>query len=252
MPENNLTQISLFILVIAAAFFIGTLFTKVQNLEKTSQLSSDKVAVLPANTANLNNAVDNNQLAATPKPAQAPAVTPEDYIQGDKNALVTLIEYADLECPFCKQFHPTMQQILKEYQGKVRWVYRHYPLPFHANAQKEAEAAECAGKLGGNQAFWKYIDSIYERTTGNGTGFSLDKLTPLAKEIGVNQAGFQKCLDSGEFSQKVKDQMQQGSQAGVAGTPATFLIDSQGETQFINGALPFDQIKPMIEQVLTN
>ncbi|MFH1112185.1 MAG: thioredoxin domain-containing protein [Patescibacteria group bacterium] len=108
-----------------------------------------------------------------------------DYVLGDINAPVTVVEYSDLECPFCKRFHPTKQQIMTEFPGKVRWVFRHFPLSFHANAQKEAEAAECAGKLGGAEKYWAFIDKIFERTTSNGTGFALTDLTKLAKEVGL-------------------------------------------------------------------
>ena len=75
-------------------------------------------------------------------------MTKEDWVFGNRNAEIALIEYSDLECPFCKKFHPTAQQVVDEYKGKVMWVFRHYPLSFHANAQKEAEASECAAELG--------------------------------------------------------------------------------------------------------
>ncbi len=108
-----------------------------------------------------------------------------DYILGDPNASVTVVEYSDLECPFCKRFQPTRQQIMAEFPGQVRWVFRHFPLNFHANAQKRAEAAECAGKLGGAEKYWAFIDKIFERTTSSGTGFTLADLPKLAEELGI-------------------------------------------------------------------
>lgn len=108
-----------------------------------------------------------------------------DYIRGDKNAPVTMIEYSDLECPFCKSIHPSLVRIMNEYPGKVKWVYRHFPLSFHANAQKEAEAAECIGKLAGADKYWEFIDKVFERTTSNGTGFALTALPTLAGELGI-------------------------------------------------------------------
>lgn len=239
LPRNYITPI-LVILLLVASFLIGTLYTKVQTLEKGSVV---------ARTAQ-----DGGNQAALQPPAQVaakkPEITSEDHIRGNKNANVALVEYSDLECPFCKRFHPTMQQVMKEYGDKVKWIYRHYPLSFHANAQKEAEASECAAKLGGNDAFWKYVDAILERTTSNGTGFALDKLVPLAKENGLDESKFKTCLDSGEFTQKVKDQTEKGTQEGVTGTPGTIIIDAKGNTQLVPGALPFDQIKPMIDAVL--
>ena len=131
------------------------------------------------------------------------------------------------------------------------WVFRHYPLAFHANAQKEAEAAECAGSLGGNDAFWKYVDTIFERTTATGTGFALDKLAPLAKEIGLNEASFTECLDSGKFTQKIEDQMSGGTAVGVTGTPGNILLNTKtGKTRLIPGAYPLEQMKTEIDALL--
>ena len=145
-----------------------------------------------------------------------------------------------------------MQQVMADYGDKVKWVYRHFPLSFHANAQKEAEASECAAKLGGNDGFWKYTDKIFEKTTSNGTGFALDQLVPLAKEIGLNESKFKSCLDTGEFAQKVKDQITTGTAEGVTGTPGTIIIDAKGGTQLVPGAVPYEQIKPMIEKALSS
>lgn len=246
-PKNILSgnfNIILVLVLIGASFAIGSLYTKVKYLENGA-------AVAGTTTTGNNQAAGVPAAAGAPQQAtKKPEVTNSDWYRGSKNAKVTLVEYSDYECPFCKSFHPTMQQVMKEYGDKVKWVYRHYPLSFHANAQKEAEAAECAGKLGGNDAFWKYTDVIFDRTTSNGTGFALDKLTPLAKELGLNESSFKQCLDSGEMAQKVKDQMAKGTEEGVSGTPGTIIIDGKGNTQLVPGALPFDQVKPMIDQAL--
>lgn len=239
-------NIVLVLILIVASFVIGSLYTKVKYLERGA-------AVAGTTTTGTNQAAGAPAAAGAPQPqvaAKKPEVTNADWYRGNKNAKVVMVEYSDLECPFCIRFHPTMQQVMKEYGDKVKWVYRHYPLSFHANAQKEAEAAECAGKLGGNESFWKYADAIFSRTSGNGTGFALDKLVPLAKELGLNESSFKQCLDSGEMAQKVKDQMAKGSEEGVTGTPGTIIIDAKGDTQLVPGALPFDQIKPMIDKAL--
>lgn len=181
---------------------------------------------------------------------KVPEVTDADHIRGNKDAKVTFIEYSDFECPFCKRFEPTMKQIEQEYGDKVRIVYRHYPLSFHANAQKEDEASECASELGGNDGFWAYHDAILDRTTSNGTGFALDALVPLAKELGLNEAKFKECLDSGKYAQHVKDDMAGGSAAGVTGTPGSILIDAAGNSQLISGAVPFATIKSALDAAL--
>lgn len=183
----------------------------------------------------------------------AKAVSQDDHVRGAKNPKVYLVEYSDFECPFCKSFHPSMQQVLQEYADQVAWVYRHFPLSFHANAPKEAEATECANELGGNDAFWKYTDKIFERTTSNGTGFALDQLVPLAKEIGLNEAKFKSCLDEGRYAQHVNQDISEGTSAGVNGTPTTFILTADGKTiTSIPGALPYPQVKQAIDQALKN
>ncbi len=179
------------------------------------------------------------------------AVGNDDHVRGNKNASVTLIEYSDFECPFCKQFAPTTAQILTDYKDKVRLVYRHFPLSFHANAQKEAEASECVAKLSGEDAFWQFHDKIFERTTSNGTGFALTDLGPLAKEIGVSQTKFQDCLDSGEMASVVSSDLNDGTTAGITGTPGTIIVDKNGKAQIIPGAYPFATMKQIIDQALS-
>lgn len=240
----NMTPVLVTVLILAA-YFIGVLQTKAEFLEKRSVGTTDVQAVNAA--APPSNAPPT---AGPQKAVKKPELSEDDYIRGNKKAKVALVEYSDMECPYCKRFHPTMQQVISEYGDEVKWVYRHFPLSFHANAQKESEAAECAGKLGGNEAFWKYVDKIFERTTSNGSGFALDALVPLAGEVGLSKTKFKTCLDSGEFAQKVKDQMADGTAEGVTGTPGTIIIDGNGATQLVPGAVPFEQLKPMIEQVL--
>lgn len=236
-------------LLMLAFFFLGSLWTKVQFLEKTNAQAVAPTPNLAANPPSANVIVPPG-----PQPAQQatkkPEITNGDHVRGNKNANIALVEYSDMECPFCKRFHPTMQQVIKDYGDKVKWVYRHYPLSFHANAQKEAEASECAAKLGGNDAFWKYVDAILQRTTSNGTGFPLDKLVPLASEIGLNKTTFSSCLESGEFTQKVQDQITSGTAEGVTGTPGTIIINANGQTQLVPGAIPYEQLKPIIDTAI--
>lgn len=186
--------------------------------------------------------------------AQAGVVKPvdlaTDHILGDKNAKVFVIEYSDFECPFCVRFHPTMKQLLDNNKGKVAWVYRHYPLSFHQNAEKEAEASECASEQGGNDAFWKYTDKIFERTTSNGTGFPLANLVPLAKEIGLDDAKFKTCLDSGKFAKHVGEDMSEGQAAGVSGTPGSIVWTKNGFAEIVSGAVPLASIQVVIDQAL--
>lgn len=185
-----------------------------------------------------------------PTPGEVKPVSKQDHVFGNANAAVTMIEYSDTECPFCKKFHPTAQQAVKEYNGKVRWVYRHFPLSFHANAQKQAEASECAAELGGNDAFWKYLNTIFERTTSGGTGFANENLVPLAKELGLNEQKFKACLDGGTYAKYVKDALLEGQKAGIDGTPGTLLLAKNGKKALIPGAVPYGELKNEIDKLL--
>lgn len=248
MPEKGsrfssgaIVQTAIIILLVVSAFLLGSLWTKVQILERggVASVTSRSAAVTPAATPPAQEAKD------------VPKVTKDDHVRGDPNARIALVEYSDIECPFCKRFHSTAQQVVDAYKGKVMWVYRHYPLSFHANAQKEAEAAECANELGGVDAFWKYVDTIFERTTSNGTGFPLEKLAPLARELGLNEAKFKECVDSGKYEKHVKEDMDGGTKAGVTGTPGNILLDTKtGKTRLIPGAVPFETIKAAIDELL--
>ena len=175
-----------------------------------------------------------------------------DHIFGNPDAPISLIEYSDFECPFCKRFHPTAKQVVKAYGGQVNWVYRHFPLNFHnPGAQKQAEASECANELGGSDVFWKFTDAIYARTKSNGKGFALSKLVPLATEIGLDGEQFQTCLDSGKFAARVQEDFTEGSKVGITGTPGNILLNNQtGEARLKSGAQPFAAFKTDIDEML--
>lgn len=176
-----------------------------------------------------------------------PPVDPKkDHIRGNPDATVAVIEYSDFECPFCKRHHPTMQQIVDTYGDDVMWVYRHFPLSFHPNAQKAAEASECANELGGNDAFWQFTDGIFALDA-----LSTDAFVIVAKNIGLNETTFKGCLDSGKYAQHVQEDMNGGSAAGVNGTPGNIVLDLEsGETELISGAYPFDSFKTAIDAML--
>lgn len=175
-----------------------------------------------------------------------------DHIRGKADAPFTIIEYSDYECPFCKRFHNTMNELLVQYPDQLNWVYRHYPLGFHnPGAQKQAEASECVAQIAGNDAFWAFSDALYERTRSNGNGFSVDKLLPLASEMGVDEAAFSECFNSERFKEKVESDFMAGSKAGVTGTPGSFLVHNASNTViFISGAQPLESLKEALDQFI--
>ena len=180
------------------------------------------------------------------------AVDPQrDHIFGNPEAPITLVEYSDFECPYCKRFHPMVVQLMENNPDKIRWVYRHFPLGFHnPGAQKQAEASECVAELDGNDAFWAYSDFIYQRTKAGGNGFPLENLRPLAEEIGVDGNAFDECLMSGRMTARVQEDLENGAQSGVKGTPASFLLNRDGEVRFVSGALPVENLQAVVDELL--
>ncbi|MBI2023837.1 thioredoxin domain-containing protein [Candidatus Giovannonibacteria bacterium] len=179
-------------------------------------------------------------------------VDSSDHQFGSPEAEIKLVEYSDLECPFCKIFHETLKKIMSEYgnNGKVVWVYRHFPLEqIHPKAQKEAEASECAAELGGNEAFWAYIDKVFNITPSNNKLDPL-KLPIIAEEIGLDKAKFESCLSSGKWKERVNSDYRDAVSAGGDGTPFTVLITRSGKNIPFSGALPYDDVKSIIDKAL--
>jgi len=179
-------------------------------------------------------------------------VTAEDHIIGNPNADLIVVEYSDSECPFCKVFHKTMLRVMNEYgkDGKVAWVYRHLPIDsLHANARKEAEAMECAGELGGNAKFWEYTNMLYDTTNSND---SLDpaELPKIASRVGLDSKAFENCLSSGKFAEKIEASVQDAARAGARGTPHSIILSKDGTKTPLQGALPYEDLKNILDALL--
>ncbi|HVY67911.1 MAG TPA: DsbA family protein [Patescibacteria group bacterium] len=173
---------------------------------------------------------------------------------GNKNAKVTMVEFGDFQCPYCKNFEQdTYPQIKSQYidTGKVKLVFRHYPLPFHVNAQISAVAAECANRQG---KFWDYHDLLYKNGQDDGTGLDKASLEKYADSLGLNKGTlglgtnkFNQCLDSNATLTTVQNDTAEGNKDGVTGTP-TFFINGQ----VIVGAQPFATFQQALDSALNN
>ena len=147
----------------------------------------------------------------------AVAVSDEDHVRGDLDkAKVVMVEYSDFECPFCSRHHPTMQQVFEKYGDDVAWVYRHFPLSFHPEAEPAANASECAADQG---KFWEYADELFENQEDLGE----DLYKQIASDLGLNTSKFNDCLANSSFQEEVDADMASGRSSGVSGTPATFI-----------------------------
>lgn len=192
---------------------------------------------------------DSGAAPAAPAEINLQPISDDDWVRGQRDAKISVVEFSDLECPFCKSFHPTMQRLIKEYPNDVKWVWRHFPLTsLHPKAPKEAEAAECAGELGGNDGFWKYVDRLFEVTPSN-NGLDPAELPKIATTVGLDESKFTACLDSGKYSQKVADQAQDAVAAGAQGTPYSVIVVGDEKIP-VSGALPYEQIKSFVDSQL--
>lgn len=192
------------------------------------------------------------QQPGTPTSVNADVVTirSTDYVRGNaQTADVVIYEYVDTDCYYCQQFHPTLKTVVEESKGKVAWVTRHFPLAIHPNAYAEALALECAGKLGGNAAFWKYFDSIIDITlTPNPTSNSM--LTKLATDEGISASAFKTCIEDPNTAKRIDADSTEAQSIGARGTPFSILVNKDGKQLVIPGAYPLEQMRAAIQSLL--
>jgi protein-disulfide isomerase len=167
--------------------------------------------------------------------------------KGPDNAKVTIVEYSDFQCPFCSKGYNTMEkEVLTAYGDKVKFYYKHYPLPFHPWAKKGAVAAECA-KEQKPDAFWKLYSSLFENQAQITADNVKEKSTGFLEGTGVDMAKWNDCFDNQKTASKVDAQMQEGSAVGVRGTPG-FIINGR----LVSGAQPFQNFKAVIDDELAS
>lgn len=244
IKQNESQNIGFWFLLVAAAFILGHLITKSQYLQ--NQKSAPVLAaVIPTSVPSV--VLTPPPAAVNPSADNVPKITSADHLRGSASAQITLIEYSDLECPYCKKFHPTMQQVLKDYSGKVNWVYRHFPLPFHANANPAALAGECVNEQAGNNGFWQFVDGIF----ADPNPLNSQAITSVSGQIALDKSQFESCVAEKKYQKVVDEQLAGGQKAGINGTPGTVLINNKtGKTQLISGALPIEEIKKAIDAAL--
>jgi len=171
-------------------------------------------------------------------PRRAVDIESSDPSLGRASAPVTLIEFSDFQCPFCLRADPTVQQVLSTYGDKIRFVYRHYPLPNHPAARPAAEAAACAGEQG---KFWPYHDRLF----ANPTKLSDADLKQHAAALGLNTTQFNTCVDTHKLKAQIDNDVKDGEEAGVNGTPAFYI-----NGRMLSGAQPFEAFKKIIDEEL--
>ena len=181
-------------------------------------------------------------------------ITGEDKILGNPNADVIIVEYSDFECPYCKLFHSTMQDVMYEYgrNGKVAWIFRHFPLEsIHKNAKGAAIASECVYRLGGNEKFWSYSDTLFASSTEI---LSKENLENIAVNLGIEKEKYNSCINSSEITAKIDSDIVDGKliyeNDPNFGTPYSFIITKTGIQTKVIGAQPLSKMKELIDKFI--
>lgn len=180
-------------------------------------------------------------------------ITAEDHIRGNPNAELILIEYSDFECPFCKDFHSTLQALMERYgqEGELAWVYRHFPLDsLHRQARPEAHASECVASIGGNDAFWTFADTIFKETPSN-DGLDLSTLPTLAERAGIDQTEFTTCHESGQYLDAIEADFNDALETGAVGTPHLVFVTRGGDIfSPDSGAIDIETLQMIVDLLL--
>lgn len=199
----------------------------------------------------VNDAINNTNEPAETQNGSIRPVDENDHIRGNPNAPIVIVEYSDYDCPFCKNFHETMNQVMTNYgtTGQVAWVYRHFPLEqLHPSASRIAAAAECVAQEAGNDGFWTFSDLVFgERGTNEPT--NLTRLTEFAEASGANAATFESCLESGSTQALVEEDFNDALGAGARGTPHS-IVTVAGQQGVINGAQPYEVVSQIIDNLI--
>ena len=200
------------------------------------QTATADAGVAQAATATALSAAPSEESAAVP-------IASDDATWGNRDALVTVVAFEDIQCPFCARTAPTIQKLEAEYgPEKLRVVWKHLPLPFHPNARPAAEAAEGVRALGGNDAFWKFLEQAF----ANQKELGADSYAKWASNAGVDATAFANGAKSGVWAAKVQRDLATAQKLGVDGTPA-FLVNGA----WITGAQPYEAFKQTVDAALT-
>lgn len=187
---------------------------------------------------------------------QAPASEPggefrlpneSDHVRGNGDAKVTIIEFSDFECPFCARLHPTLTRLIDE-DKDVKWIFRHFPLTSHSRAFGAAVASECIAKLGSNDAFWNFADTVFADQRKLGNTFYEE----MARTAGIDTSAFNTCTKDKSIAGEVQTDLDEVIDIGGRGTPFVVVVTASGKLTTFSGALPYEQIKSLVEQARNN
>lgn len=219
-PKKESSALSLPVAIVAGAILISASILFVGRGSSASPTGSADLSVRPASA--------------------------EDHIIGSPNAPVVIVEYADLQCPYCALIHPTLNRIVSESNGQIAWVFRNFPLDsIHPEARPAAEAAECVAALKGNDAFWKFTAALFADQQDIGSDF----FAKTAASLGTDPAAFAACISKKSYDGRIDADLAEAVQNGGQGTPFTVVVGKKGAPVAFSGALPYAQIMAVINSV---
>ncbi len=247
MVKKNKDSFIMPMAIVIAGVLIGAAVLYTSNFQDSSSFLSSVSQDAENENAGTSTAPNNEQEnAIAPNAENVKPVTEDDHMRGNPNASITLIEFSDFQCPYCDDFHAEEIKILEEFPNEVKWVYRHFPLSFHDQALPAAIASECIAEIGGNDAFWEFSDTVFK----NQDKMNMEFYNEIAESIGLDMSAFNNCLSSERQFENVKDDFEDAVLSGGQGTPYGIVIAENGDILPIYGALPFDQLKSIIEQAI--
>lgn len=171
-----------------------------------------------------------------------------DHVRGNPNAPIAIVEFSDLECPFCAQIHPTLLRIVED-NDDVQWVFRHFPLStIHSRALSAAVASECIARLGTNDDFWTFVDSAFQNQRQLGDSWYKEQ----AVSFSINSVEFESCTDDKSVVSDIQADLDEATGTGGRGTPYVVVIARSGKLMPFSGALPYAQVSAVIEQARNN
>lgn len=167
-----------------------------------------------------------------------------DYVRGNPDAPITLIEYSDYECPYCQRFHPTVSTLVSQ-RTDVKWIYRQFPLPIHSLAREKSLAALCVGSLAGDDAFWNFTDTLFSLSTSA----TMTEVVQVADKIGVSKDELRACMADERIVATLEQSLIDGQNAGITGTPGMLILGPNGQSRLVSGAIPLSKLEQLINEL---
>jgi protein-disulfide isomerase len=244
--SNNFALIIIFLIVVVVGFLGGSLWTENQLLKNDSGTKMEDTEL------GIEDELEGLSLD------KVPTFNEFDHYRGTKDAEIIMITYSDYECPFCNRWHPTFNSLIEKYGDQITFVYRHFPLSFHAHADTLAQASECIADYTGEEAFWQFTDKVYEKmsdqsiftTEGEKSVITENTILTMAANAGASQNEIQECLDTKEKADVVSKMVSGATSAGIGGTPSTIIISKKAGRELVPGAIPLTEVEAMLEKHL--